>query len=186
MGLPRVPPTTGPVASTVVTVPTTTPMAPTGTIHSSSDPNWMSHERAEWPYSLSINDPHHPDVVEGVYWYQYQVDPIKVDKVHCDMATGTIAPWYAIKPFFGKVINHPVCLSWPYLDKALFLSHYQDRGTYEQNNSSHRNFVKGFPICPSNCDLPGLLQYHSRVVQHATMYKIYVPPAHTLRLNCII
>ena len=157
---------------------------PAGTPGGPSDPPWDSSRRDGFAYPRSTEAIHchrrHPMPVEGTHWWSFRVDPNSFE-VHCDVDTGTIAPWFAERPGHGRVLNHPVCLHMQHQDRNQFLSHFRFRGEFD--SKMIRDFQNGFPACPDNATLSSLLSYHSTVVKYATSYKVFVPPAHTLCSN---
>ena len=151
------------------------------------DPGWDSASRDGWSYPLSTRGIHrarrHPAPVHGSHWWKFTIDPYGASP-QCDVDTGAIAPWYAERPGFGRILNHPVCLNMQHLDKNQFLSHFRYRGEFE--SKALKEFKSGFPACPDNAELHSLLKYHATVVKYSTTYKVFVPPAHTLRSHNLL
>ena len=150
------------------------------------NPSWDSGNREGWAYPQSTHGIHqhrrHPQPVHGSHWWKYTLDPY--ENIQCDVDTGSIAPWYAHRPGFGLVLNHAVCLNMQHFDKNQFLSHFRNRGEFDSRML--REFRAGFPACPDDAELGSLLKYHATVVKYATIYKVFVPPAHTLRSHNIL
>ena len=87
-------------------------------------PAWDSFDRDGYDYQPSregvIARRRHPPAGHGPTWFQFQVDPYQ--QINIDTSTGTIAPWYSPRANFGTILNHPVPLNLPHIDKEFFLA----------------------------------------------------------------
>ena len=144
------------------------------------DPGWDRYARGGFRYPLGrerlLQQRGEPPPLQGTTWIHYHCDPNDFETI-VDDRTGTLLPWYAIRPDFGEVLCHPVANNVHFMDRGLFLSGFLRR--FDPKNQSR--FTSNFPAFDGGGDAITLTDYYGRVVRHAMNYNVYVPPLHTLR-----
>ena len=92
--------------------------------------------------------------------------------------TGTISPWYATRPDYGVVLNHPTGITARHFDHDIFVAGFNG-APFDTNNLKH--YLGNFPVfnCSSDPRLH-LFQYLSSVVSYCAAHNVFLPPAHTL------
>jgi hypothetical protein len=147
------------------------------------DPAWHSSRRQGFRYAqgrdalLAARGPLRP--VQGVTWTHFYQDPA-ADELVVNDETGLIAPWYASRPDYGRVLNFPVPNEVRFMDGALFLSGFHS--AFDIKNS--RYFMGNFPVYT-----PGgssFTSWHCRVVTYCHPWGIFIPPLQTLRDNDVL
>jgi hypothetical protein len=93
-----------------------------------------------------------------------------------DDSTGLIPPWFASRPDYGSILNHPVANEVRFMDRSLFLSGFLTAF----DNKNNRHFMANFPAFSSGSSFTS---WHCRIVSYCHGWGIFVPPLQTLRDN---
>lgn len=143
------------------------------------DPPWNANTRAGFRYAPGrealLATRGVPLPVHGTTWTHYYHDPQALDLV-IDNDTGLIPPWFASRPDYGRILNHPVPNEVRFMDRSLYLSGFQR--AYEVKNN--RYFMGNFPAFSPGSSFTS---WHCRIVSYCHPWGIFVPPLQTLRDN---
>jgi hypothetical protein len=93
-----------------------------------------------------------------------------------DDSTGLIPPWFASRPDYGSILNHPVANEVWFMDWSLFLSGFLT--AFDNKNNHH--FMANFPAFSSGSSCTS---WYCHLVSYCHGWGIFVPPLQTLHDN---
>jgi hypothetical protein len=118
-------------------------------------------------------------------WTRARFDPDDAEYV-VDPRTKMFRSWQAERPEYGTITCYPVLLNDVYTSRDYFTSHFQTgaaaRGYLSTDPKNLKNFQDAFPQFGPD-DVNQYFHWHSELVDHCLIYGVFVPPAHTLRVD---
>ena len=123
-----------------------------------------------------------PDILNGVNWYEYRMDPRELPRAIIGGDLHTIKPWRAPRRETGSIINYGLPVKIFVVSKDEFITVVQGNWSrLDSFDGSLKEFKYNFPRLPDNASKADILDWLGSIAQYAGGWGAFLPPPHTMR-----